>query len=334
MSVRLIHDGLCTMKTEKEKTFSTQGKYTIHIPSQRSQLTSHRLLLPNNPHLRPTVAQTNLPTLHTRHKPHTLPSFRILLPSPPNLRNKTVTGLDRRREPRREFSQIRRIATTQQLQQPVGRGVPRVQAVQNRAAETHRLARLGSRVQRVVIAVQTIQVRRLQCGLVLVHSIRLFALRRRVVLALRTLRTSPSTLANEERRASDLSIQIPIRGINEVHLSLHDSAGLALVVDAEDFLAQLERAAFGRRGDGLEEGHGSLAVNYALGVELGHSRDAGIASGLRGVEVDYFLRGFLEGENNGVGWECGEVRVEFLTRAVSLHIMVVVLGASSYIEEV
>jgi hypothetical protein len=33
---------------------------------------------------------------------------------------------------------------------------------------------------------------------------------------------------------------------------------------------------------------------------------------LRGVEVDYFLGGFLEGEDDGVGWEGGEVGVEFL----------------------
>jgi hypothetical protein len=33
---------------------------------------------------------------------------------------------------------------------------------------------------------------------------------------------------------------------------------------------------------------------------------------LRGVEVDYFLGGFLEGEDDGVGGESGEVRVEFL----------------------
>jgi len=178
-------------------------------------------------------------------------------------------------------------------------------------------------------------VRRLQRGLVLVHSVRLFALRRRVVLALRTLRTTPSSLTNEERRASNLSVQIPIRGINEVHLCLHDGAGLALVVDTKDFLAQLEGAAFGARGNGFEEGHGALAVDDALGVELGYAGDAGIAGGLRGVEVDYFLGGFLEGEDDGVGWEGGEVGVQFLSRFVSLHIMVVVVScASSYIEEV
>jgi len=56
---------------------------------------------------------------------------------------------------------------------------------------------------------------------------------------------------------------------------------------------------------------------------------------LRGVEVDYFLGGFLEGEDDGVGWEGGEVGVQFLSRFVSLHIMVVVVScASSYIEEV
>jgi len=153
MGVRLVLDEFHIMKRNKNKTSSIRRKYTIHISSQ---LTPHRLLLPNNPHLRPTITQANLPTLHTGHKPHTLPSLRILLPSPPNLRNKTIARLDRRREPRRKLSQIRRIATAQQLQQPAGRGVPRVQAVQDRAAETHRLAWLRRRVQGVVIAVQAI----------------------------------------------------------------------------------------------------------------------------------------------------------------------------------
>jgi hypothetical protein len=82
-------------------------------------------------------------------------------------------------------------------------------------------------------------------------------------------------------------------------------------------LAQLEGAAFGGRGDGFEEGHGALAVDNALGVELGDAGDAGVAGGLRGVEVDYFLGGFLEGEDDGVGWEGGEIWVEFLNRGVS-----------------
>lgn len=189
--------------------------------------------------------------------------------------------------------------------------------MQDRAAETHRLARLRRCVQRVVIAIQTVQVRCLQCGLVLVHSIRLFALRRRVVLALRTLGTSPSALTNEERGSSDLRVNITIRRVDEVHLGLHDGAGLALVIHAEDFLAQLEGAAFGGCRDGLEESHGALAVDDALGVEFGHAWDTSIASGLRCVEVDYFLGGFLEGKDDGVGWEGREVGVEFLNRIVS-----------------
>lgn len=95
-------------------------------------------------------------------------------------------------------------------------------------------------------------------------------------------------------------------------MCLHYGSGLAFVVYAENFLAELERAAFGSCGDGFEESHGAFAVDYAFGVEFGHAGDACIAGGLGGVEVDYFLGGFLEGEDDGVGWEGGEVGVEFL----------------------
>jgi hypothetical protein len=53
-----------------------------------------------------------------------------------------------------------------------------------------------------------------------------------------------------------------------------------------------------------------LAVDDAAGVKCGDARDR--VRGLRGVEVDYFLRGLFEGENDGIGREDGEVGVEFL----------------------
>jgi hypothetical protein len=70
-----------------------------------------------------------------------------------------------------------------------------------------------------------------------------------------------------------------------------------------------------------------LAVEDAAGVKFWDARDGGF--GLGGVEVDYFLgcvfeccgwleyRGGEEGmrgrtENDGVGWEDGEVGMEFL----------------------
>jgi hypothetical protein len=60
----------------------------------------------------------------------------------------------------------------------------------------------------------------------------------------------------------------------------------------------------------------ALAVDDAFGVEFGDARDGGC--GLRGVEVDYFLAGAFEGEDDGVGGEDGEFGMEFLGRVSML----------------
>lgn len=61
--------------------------------------------------------------------------------------------------------------------------------------------------------------------------------------------------------------------IDEQLLRLHDGAGLALVVDAEDLAADLELAAFARHGDRLEEFELALAVEHMLCVEFGDAFD-------------------------------------------------------------
>jgi hypothetical protein len=54
----------------------------------------------------------------------------------------------------------------------------------------------------------------------------------------------------------------------------------------------------------------ALAVEDMLGVELG---DAFNGRAVRArVEVDNFLVGVLEGKDDGVGWEGGEIGVELL----------------------
>ena len=59
----------------------------------------------------------------------------------------------------------------------------------------------------------------------------------------------------------------------------------------------------------------ALTVDDALGVEFGDAGDGD--GGLGRVEVDYFLRGVFEGEDDGVSWEDGEFGVEFLVEVVS-----------------
>lgn len=103
--------------------------------------------------------------------------------------------------------------------------------------------------------------------------------------------------------------------VDERLFRFDDGAGLALVVDAEDLVADFKLAAGGGYGDGLEECDGALAVDDAAGVELG---DAGDGDGVgAGVEVDDVEVGFLEGEDDAVGGEDLEVGVEFLGSDVS-----------------
>ena len=184
----------------------------------------------------------------------------------------------------------------------------------DRASKAHGLARLGSGMQRVVIAIQTVEMRRLKGRLVLVNCIGLLTLWRREVLRLGAFGAVPVSLADKEGRARDVGIDFAAGFVHEVHLRLHDCAGLALVVDAQDALAELEGAAFGGCGDGLEEGHGALSIDDPLGVEFGDAGDASIAGGLGGVEIDYFLRGFLERQYNWIGRECGEFGVELVEK--------------------
>ena len=54
----------------------------------------------------------------------------------------------------------------------------------------------------------------------------------------------------------------------------------------------------------------SLAVDDPSGVEFGDAGDG--SRGLGGVEVDDFLGGLFEGEDDWVGWEDSEVGMEFL----------------------
>jgi hypothetical protein len=119
-------------------------------------------------------------------------------------------------------------------------------------------------------------------------------------------------LSDEETTAYCPSIHLPRFLVDDELLGLDNGAGLALVVDAEDLGAELEFASLRGDGEGLEELDEALAVDDAFGVEFGDAGDGGC--GLGGVEVDYFLAGAFEGEDDWVGGEDGELGVEFLGR--------------------
>lgn len=87
-----------------------------------------------------------------------------------------------------------------------------------------------------------------------------------------TLRPTPTTLPNIERATIDNRIHLARLRIDNRLLGLNNR-GLALVVHADDLVAQLE---FPTRTAGrqlLEHGDLALAVDDAPGVEFGHARD-------------------------------------------------------------
>ena len=65
-----------------------------------------------------------------------------------------------------------------------------------------------------------------------------------------------------------------------------------------------------RDRQGLEELHLALPIQHAAAVELGDPRDGD--GGLRGVEVDDLLGLVLEGQDDRVRGEDGEVRVQLV----------------------
>lgn len=140
-------------------------------------------------------------------------------------------------------------------------------------SKVHGLAWAGFRVQRVVVAIETIQMRRLRSGRVLIYSIRLLTIRRREIRALGSLGPTPVALPNKEARTHGPRVYLPIPSVYEILLRLHDSAGLALVPNTDDFAPDLEVPALGGRGQGFEEGDGPLAIYDAAGVEFGDTWD-------------------------------------------------------------
>ena len=89
----------------------------------------------------------------------------------------------------------------------------------------------------------------------------------------RTLGPAPTSLADVEAAADLPCVDLAGLRVDEQLLRLDDGAGLALVVDAEDFASDLEFAAFACHGNRLEKFELALAVEHTLGVELGDALD-------------------------------------------------------------
>jgi hypothetical protein len=109
----------------------------------------------------PSIAQHDLAT-NLGDEADLLPSI-LRLARTPDLRSKLVTRLDRRRKPRLELLDVCWVAATKLLDQRMRGVIPREQAVHDRATETHLLAWLGRRVERVVIAIESAEIHELVC---------------------------------------------------------------------------------------------------------------------------------------------------------------------------
>ena len=77
---------------------------------------------------RPSVRQDDLSTVDPSLEYHLL-ATAFLLPSYPHLRDQLVPRQDRRREPRLETLQPRRVGLAERLEHPVRDNVPRAQTV-------------------------------------------------------------------------------------------------------------------------------------------------------------------------------------------------------------
>jgi hypothetical protein len=126
-----------------------------------------------------------------------------------------------------------------------------------------------------------------------------------------TLRSSPTSLSDVKAASYRPRVRLAALCIHKTLLRLDDSAWLALIVYAQYFAPDLELSALGAYGQGLEKLDLALAVENTFRIELGYALN-GRAVAAR-VEVDDFLVGVLEREDDGVGRECRKGRVEFLS---------------------
>lgn len=140
--------------------------------------------------------------------------------------------------------------------------------MKNQIPKPHRNARLPRRVERVVVAIEAIQERRLPPRLHLHAYIWRPSGRRAIDRRLATTRSAPAALADEEVRSDAAGVHFARSRVEDLVLLLDDRAPRgALVVDAEDRRAKLERLRAGARRQRLQDREASAAVDDAARVE-------------------------------------------------------------------
>lgn len=129
-------------------------------------------------------------------------------------------------------------------------------------------------------------------------------------IAVLTLRSSPTALSDVEAASDRPRVRLTTLCVHQALLGLDHGTWLALVVYTKNLASDLKLPALGAYGQGLEKLDLALAIENALGVELWYALD-GSAIAAR-VEVDNFLVGVLEWEDDRVGGEGSKGRVQFL----------------------
>ena len=231
-----------------------------------------------------TVAKNNLTALDLDLEADLLPAV-LDVTSLPRRRNKLVTTANGAGKASLVLLDVGRVAAAKVLEKAVGSPVPRVQTVNDDAAEAHLLAGLRVDVEGVVVAVEAVQDGGLGSGLVLENDIGLLVLGRGEVLGGGALGTAPVALVDVEGGGVDARVNLVGGGIYDVGLGLDNGAGAALVINTGNLGPRLELLALRGGGKLLEELDPALTVNDTGRVE---DRDARDVDGLLGgVEVDY-----------------------------------------------
>lgn len=100
-------------------------------------------------------------------------------------------------------------------------------------------------------------------------------------------------MAYQKAAAQDLGVHLAALGVNDRLLSLHDGTGLALVIDTNDLIAQLELPSGTRRGQGLQYCDLALAIDAVAVIQIRNTRD--LDGLLPRVEIGHLLVSELEG---------------------------------------
>lgn len=90
-----------------------------------------------------------------------------------------------------------------------------------------------------------------------------------------TFRSTPVTLSNKKAVARSFRIHLASTLVDNRLLRLHDSSGLALVINTHDLILQFKIPTRTRRRKGLQDGKFALTVHHATIVECRNAGDGG-----------------------------------------------------------